>query len=375
MLTWLVDKVRKGPFKVPRQLKIADRVINDDSPAYIIAEIGHNHAHEMWKAKAMVLSAKQVGVSAVKFQTRHPKEVYSVAEYNRVSDNPNWLDRVYGLHREKLEFSRSEWFEIRDFCQDNNVPMISTPFDFKSVDLLAELEMPVYKIASGDATNIPMIEYVAMLGKPLLVSTGGCTLDDVRRVYDAVMPINQQLALLQCACVYPAPSTAMNLRVIETYHREFPECVIGLSSHHPNWAVNIAAYTLGARIFENHFTNDRAWKGTDNAFSLDMGMMRAFVDGVHEVREALGTDEKFPTPIEVKPTIERRKKLVAARRIAKGKVIERDDLAMRCPGDGIPPFQLRRLIGERATVDIEAETDISAKNVSNAEGLARAIGN
>jgi len=360
---------------LPRHLVIDGQVINDDSRPFVIAEIGHNHAHEMWKARAMVLTAKQAGASAVKFQTRHPREVYSVAEFNRRTDNPQWLDPVYGRHREKLEFTRDEWVVMADFCRENSVTMLSTPFDFKSADLLIELGMPAFKVASGDATNIPLIEHLAKVGKPVIVSTGGCTLDDVRRVHDSVMPINPQLALLQCSCVYPAPSDAMNLRVIETYRREFPECVIGLSSHHANWAVNIAAYTLGARIFENHFTNDRTWKGTDNPFSLTQTMMSDFVTGVNEVRVALGSDEKFVTPVEVKPTIERRKKLVAARAIARGKAIERGDIAIKCPGDGIPPYEIGKVIGRRALIDIPAESDLSGANVEGAASLVKAAGN
>ena len=139
--------------------------------------------------------------------------------------------------------------------------MFATPFDFSSVDFLADLEMPAYKTASGDITNIPLLKYIAEIGKPMLVSTGGATIDDVQRAYDAIMPINKRLCILQCTSSYPAEPEELNLRVIETYRQRFPDIVVGLSDHQNGIAMAIVAYMLGARVVEKHFTLNRAWKG------------------------------------------------------------------------------------------------------------------
>ena len=332
-----------------RQLVIDGHVINDENAPFVIAEIGHNHGGDWFKADLMITAAHVYGASAVKFQTRSPVDVYQMRNvrggYLYESDNPQWMDRVYGKHREALEFSPDNWHHIKRFCAAEGITFLSTPFDFKSADLLIELNVPAFKIASGDATNIPLIKHVAAVGKPVIVSTGGCTLDDVKRVYSTVD--HSQLALLQCSCVYPAPPESLNLRVIETYLREFPDVVIGLSTHSPEWQTSVAAYVLGARIFEHHFTVDRTWKGTDNAFSLTPPMLHEFVGTLATVRKALGSPQKVGTPVEKEPTLERRKSLVWARQVLEWGTVTRDDITILCPGDGIAPYYLDSLIGRQ----------------------------
>ena len=346
------------------KLIIDGHLISDNAPPFIIAEIGHNHASELKKAKQMVVTAKKAGASAVKFQTRHPKEVYSPAEYNRVSDNPQWMARKYGEHREKLEFSPTQWKELFAFCKDEGITAFSTPFDFKSADLLYSLGVPAFKIASGDATNTPLISYVSQMGKPMIISTGGCTQEDVTRVYRLLSGKGVKYAFLQCSCIYPAPNDVMNLRVIEGYRQLYPDVVIGLSTHHRSWLPSLAAYALGARIFEHHYTNDKTWKGTDNAFSLNPAEMRAFVDACKMVGPALGGANKVPDMLEFKSTIERRKKVVAARDIPKGTVITEKDFAFKCPGNGIPPYQAERLWGSRALRAFKKDEDIVTEGLS-----------
>lgn len=335
-----------------RELTINGQRIADDEPAFVVAEIGHNHGGSLSRAMAMVGTAKYIGgASAVKFQTRSPVDVYQMRNvrggYLFESDNPQWMHRVYGRHREILEFSPTDWGRLKKYCDQEPITFISTPFDFKSADLLFELGVPAFKIASGDAMNTPLIRHVAATGKPVIVSTGGCTLDDVRRVYDTVD--HSQLALLQCSCVYPAPPEALNLRVIETYLREFPDVVIGLSTHSPEWQTSVAAYVLGARIFEHHYTNDRSWKGTDNVFSLTPPMLREFVDTLATVRKALGSPIKKCQPIEAEPTKERRKSLVWARQVIEWGTITREDIKIQCPGDGIAPYYLDSIVGKQVS--------------------------
>lgn len=350
-----------------RQMRVGEIKISDSAPAFVIAEIGHNHAGEMEKAKAMVQTAKASGASAVKFQTRHPLEVYTrgtkPGAYDYVSSNPQWMDKVYGKHREKLEFSPSQWKELFDFCHSEGVIALSTPFDFKSVDLLESLGVPAFKVASGDATNIPMIEYIAQTRKPMFISTGGCSIEDVDRIHEAMGRTGTQFALLQCSCIYPAPPHVLNLRVIETYRQRYPDNVIGLSTHNPNFYATIAAYTLGGRVFEHHYTNDRSWRGTDNHFSLDPGMLKKLVEGLEEVRQAIGDGQKHRFPEEHTYTLERRKKLVWSRELPAGHVITANDIEIKCPGDGVKPFELPKVLNLKLKKAVVAEGDVLPEQV------------
>lgn len=341
-----------------RQITI-DGVTYGENRALVLAEVGHNHGGVLGKAKIIAASAKNNGASMVKFQTRHPKEVYQASDkqgaYFYKSDNPQWMNHIYGSHREALEFTHDEWRDLFEWCRKEKIPAISTPFDFKSADLLAELNVPAFKIASGDANNTPLLKHVAKFGKPMIVSTGGCTMEDVYRVV-TTLESRVPLALLQCTCVYPATATSLNLRVIENYRDEFPGVVVGLSSHFPSWEVNIAAYTLGARIFENHYTVDRKWKGTDNPFSLTPEMLSQFVNALQQTHSALGDGIKDVQPVEVKPTTERRKSLVWTKDLEPGHFVDDRDLTVKCPGDGMEPWKWDRVVNKTVLRPVKAES-------------------
>tara|TARA_R100000808_G_scaffold18710_1_gene40914 strand:- start:7388 stop:8413 length:1026 start_codon:yes stop_codon:yes gene_type:complete len=292
-----------------RNLEIDQVQISDDDPAYIIADIGHNHARNMDRLEAMVDTAAASGVSAVKFQTRHPKETYAPHEYYRESDNPQWMDKTYGIHREKLEWSPEEWSYVFQYCDEAGVTAFSTPFDFKSLDLLSSLNVPAFKIASGDATNLPLIAAIASHGKPMIISTGGCYIEEVDEVVEVMENTTTPYALLQCSCIYPAPHDVLNLKAITTFRERYKNICTGLSTHDPDTHPTIGAFALGGRIFEHHYTNNRRWKGTDNAFSLTPPMMKKLRQQLDDLLPALGTGEKKPDKREVAFTMERRKQL------------------------------------------------------------------
>jgi sialic acid synthase len=347
-----------------RELEIAGTVYGDDNPLFI-AEASHNHGGDLDKAKAQAVTAKESGASIIKFQVRHPKEVYAPTEarggYYYKGGNPQWMDESYGAHREKLEFSYEAWVELFRFCRSIDLPAFATPFDTKSADLLESLDVPAYKIASGDATNIPLIEHVAAKGKPVLVSTGGCSMQDVDRIWDSFDAAwEADLALFQCACIYPAPDEVMNLRVIETYRERYPDTLIGLSTHNPSWIPTVAAFTLGARMFEHHFTNDRNWKGTDNAFSLTPPDFKAMVEACGKVQAALGSSEKSMDEQETEYTIERQKSLYWARDCEIGHVVTAEDIKILSPGGGLPPYAMKEVIGQRVEKPAEKGTVIWA---------------
>src|SRR3990172_9531722 len=275
-----------------RTLTIDSFTISDDSDCFIIAEIGHNHQGSLDKAKQLLKAAMECGVNAVKLQKRDNKTLFTKAAYYKPYDNENSFGLTYGEHREALEFGREEYVELQAYAKGLGVTMFSTAFDRISADFLAEVDMPAFKMASGDLKNTPLLKYVAQIGKPMIISTGGATMEDVQRAFDAIMPINQQLAILQCTSSYPAEYHDLNLRVIETFRQQFPENVIGLSDHENGIAMATAAYVLGARIVEQHFTINHTWKGTDQVFSLEPIGLKKLVRDLRRVREALGRSEE-----------------------------------------------------------------------------------
>jgi N-acetylneuraminate synthase/sialic acid synthase len=321
--------------------------IQSGSDCYVIAEIGHNHQGSVETAKEMFKAAADCGVNAVKLQKRDNRTLYTKEFFDRPYDNEASYGATYGAHREFLEFGRDEYAELKAHAHELGVAFFATAFDFNSADFLADLDMPAYKIASGDLTNTPLLRYVGDIGKPIVFSTGGGTLDDVRRAYETLLEVNDQLVVLQCTAGYPAEWDELDLRVIPTYAEEFPQAVVGFSSHDNGIAMPVAAYVLGANVIEKHFTLNRAMKGTDHAFSLEPQGLRKMVRDLRRARLALGSGEKTMHPSEAAPIVKMGKKLVAARDLPAGHVLQREDLALKSPGDGLPPYELDRVVGRK----------------------------
>jgi sialic acid synthase len=355
-----------------RRLVIDGAEIGDEQPCYVIAEIGHNHQGELEQAKRLVDAAKECGVNAVKLQKRSNRALYTREFYEQPYDNELSFGHTYGEHREALELSKDDYAALLRYAREVGVTLFATAFDFESADELAELDAPAFKFASGDLKNTPLQRHVAAFGKPMLLSTGGATLADVERAVDAILPINDQLAVLQCTAAYPASAEDLNLSVITTLRERFPELVIGLSDHQNGIAMAVVAFMLGARIVEKHFTLDHALKGRDHAFSLMPEGMRRLVRDLHRVPAALGDAVKRPLPVEADPLEKMGKKIVAARELELGHVLAAPDLAIKSPADGgLPPYELDRLVGRRLRRPIAFEDFVTFDDV---EPLAEHVG-
>jgi sialic acid synthase len=333
--------------------------ISDESPCWVIAEIGHNHQGDLEKCRQLFREAKAAGASAVKLQKRDNRTLFTRDMYDRPYDHENSFGRTYGEHREFLEFGKTEYVELQGVARELRITFFATAFDIPSADFLARLDMPAYKIASADLRNIPLLTHVARIGKPIVMSTGGGTLDDVRRAYDAVMPINRRLAILQCTASYPAAFEELDLRVIETYRGLFRDVVVGLSAHDNGIAMAVAAYVLGARIVEKHFTLNRALKGTDHAFSLEPTGLRKTVRDLTRIRVALGDGRKRVYPSEILGITKMGKKLVAAHPLRSGRVLTEADVSIKSPGgDGLEPYQFSQVIGRVLRKDLDTDEAI-----------------
>lgn len=344
-----------GDKGLARTIRIGSHQIGDDHPCYVIAEIGHNHQGSLEKARELFREAKLAGAHAVKLQKRDNRGLYTRAAYERPYDNENSFGATYGEHREFLEFGRKEYQALQTYARELGVDFFATAFDIASADFLESLDVPAYKIASGDLKSTPLLKHVASFGKPIIVSTGGALLDDVQRAYDTIMPINPQLAILQCTAGYPAAFEELDLRVIWTYRERFPGAVIGFSSHDNGISMPVAAYMLGARLVEKHFTLNRAMKGTDHAFSLEPVGLRKMVRDLDRTFKAMGDGRKKIYESERAPIVKMGKSLVVAHNLPSGHVLGPQDVVMKSPGGGIPPYDLEKVLGRTTLKPLHAD--------------------
>jgi sialic acid synthase len=353
---------------MPRELEIDGRRVADDTDCYVIAEIGHNHQGDVEQCEALFRAAKEAGASAVKLQKRDNRLLFTQDAFDQPYDNENSFGRTYGEHRDALEFSWDEYQHLKQYAKELDITFFATAFDLPSVDFLGELDVPAIKIASGDLRSTFLLEYAARLQKPMVVSTGAASMDDVRRAVGAILPINPRLALLQCTAGYPPDYGELDLRVIETYSDAFPDVVVGYSGHDSGIAMATVAYVLGARVVEKHFTLNRAMKGTDHAFSLEPVGLRKLVRDLQRTRTALGTGEKRTYESEARPLVKMGKKIVARHDLPAGTIVTTQDLAMKSPGDGLWPYQVDEVVGRRLLVSLRADEALRLDALEPADG-------
>lgn len=333
--------------------------VSDSGPCFIIAEIGNNHQGDVKVAMKMIKMAAGMGVNVVKFQKRDNKSLYTKAMYNKPYDNENSYGATYGEHREFLEFGWDEYVELKKCAEDNDVEFMATAFDFKSVEFLEKLGVTSYKAASGDLTTIPLLTHIAKLGKPMFVSTAAAALDEVRMAHDAIRKHNDKLCLLHCTAGYPTEYEDLNLNAIAALKKEFPDVVIGYSGHDYGILAPVVAYMLGATVVEKHFTLNRAWKGTDHRFSLEPTGLYKMIRDLRRVDSSLGDGRKIVRDFEKDARSKMGKSLYAARALAAGRVLTPDDVAIKSPGGGLPPYKLDEVLGKMLKMNLPEDALIS----------------
>jgi sialic acid synthase len=292
-----------------RSIKIADRIIDDASPCYVIAEIGSNHGGSLDTALQMIRIASACGADAVKFQCRDNRTLYSDALLDQPYENENSYGKTYGEHREALELSTQALVHCRNEAVMSKVDCFSTAFDEPSVDKIVSLGMPAIKIASGGLTDKKLLRHAALSGLPIILSTGGGTMREIDIAVQLITCYTESLALLHCTAAYPVRDfSELNLKCIATLRNEYPELVVGWSGHDSGIAMSVAAYTLGARIIEKHFTLNRANKGTDHAFSLEPAGLQKLCRDLQRAHAAMGDGAKRYLPSEVGPISKMRRR-------------------------------------------------------------------
>lgn len=363
-----------GP-RFSQEIKIANLTLNQNSPCLIIAEIGVNHNGDIDLAKKLILEAKQAGVDAVKFQSFRAEELVTrqakMAKYQvkNIGQEESQFDML-----KKLELSDDAHIEIIEYCRQNNIMFLSTPFGPQSVALLDKLNIPVYKIGSSDTNNIPHLINIARKGKPMIISTGMSTWQDISDTLDVITPINNKIILLQCTTDYPCAFEDANVGVLETFEKEFG-CLVGFSDHTPGINAALVACSLNAKVIEKHFTLDCSMPGPDHKASLEPPELKSMVAGIRELEKItleqrkaklknekwyniiLGSSEK-QIPVSVENSGVRliaQKSLVLSQDIPAGTVITEEMLTIKRPGTGISPKFFQKILGRSTVKNLKAD--------------------
>ena len=315
---------------------------------YVIAEIGCNHCGQESRAADLIYMAADCGVNAVKFQQRTPRRLFAASEHGKPYDSPNSYGKTYLEHREALDLDEDALCYFRDLSAGANVDFIVTPFTEYDVDIVDRVGVDAVKVSSFDVENIPLLHLVADIGKPVILSTGGATYEDIDRALDW-FPFGN-IALLHCVSKYPTSDSDLNLHNILGLKEKYPKYQIGLSTHHPGIDPIKYAYMLGARVFEFHITDNRSNKGTDHSFSLEPKGIREICEALKRIPVMLGAKER-PAEREYNPALNKMaKSYYAAETILEGTKLGSDMAERLAPRseDGFLPYELGEFCGKRA---------------------------
>ena len=323
----------------------------------IIAEAGVNHNGSMELAKRLIDAAADAGVDYVKFQTFKAENLVTKEAKQAEYQQRNAQDDSQFAMLKKLELSQEQHYELIEYCKQRGVRFLSTAFDFESVDFLHSLNLCVWKIPSGEITNYPYSKKIAQYGEPVILSTGMSTNEDIDAAIKALCNNGlkrEQITLLHCNTEYPTPMKDVNLRSMESMRERF-RVKVGYSDHTPGIEVPIAAVALSADVIEKHFTLDKTLPGPDHKASLEPQELKAMVNAIRNIEQALGDGEKHVSESERKNMPIARKSIVAARDIKQGELLTEDNLTTKRPGSGISPMRWEEVIGTKAVRDFKTD--------------------
>ena len=346
-------------------MRIQDRLIGPGQPVYIIAELSANHHHDFDRAARLIGVAKDAGADAIKLQTYTPDTITIRSDRSefRIGGGTLWDGRsLYELYGEA--FTPWEWQpKLKRMANDAGLALFSSPFDATAVDFLEEMDVPAYKVASFELVDIPLIRKMARTGKPLIMSTGMATSEEIEEALAAAREESAtDIALLKCTSAYPSPADEMNLRTIPELARKFG-VPAGLSDHTVGIAVPVAAVALGACIIEKHLTLSRSDQGPDSAFSLEPDEFRAMVDAVRFAEKALGVARFGPSAPE-HPSLAFRRSLFVVEDVKSGEAFTSKNVRSIRPAHGLHTRHLSAILGRRAVRDIDRGTPLSWDLVS-----------
>lgn len=349
----------------PSSFSVTGHTIGSGSPCFVIAEAGVNHNGSLDMALQLVDAAAECGADAVKFQTFRADALATAdapkAAYQEAGTSPK--DSQQAMLR-ALELSEADHRALQARCAERNILFLSTPFDEACGDLLERLDLPAFKLPSGELTNLPFLAHMARKERPLILSTGMATLEEVRTAVDTVRRHGAPpFALLHCLSNYPADPREANLRAMQTLQTEF-QVPVGYSDHTPGHAIAWAAVAMGACILEKHFTLDRSLPGPDHRASLEVDELKALIEGLRLVEASFGDGVKRPSPTEADTARVARKSLVVVKPLPKGHVLAPEDLRMKRPGTGLPATALDQVLGRTLARDLAPDHLLTWEDLS-----------
>lgn len=345
------------------QIVINKRKLYNYCSPYIIAELGSNHNGDMELARKLIIAAKEAGADCVKFQSWSKDTIFSAKTYEDnyfiADDYRSRTDHTLTSIVEEYSISEDELLDMKKFADELGIDCSSTPFSKREADFLVDkLESPFVKVASMDLNNYPFLDYLARKGKPMVISTGLSELYEIDRAIRTIEDAgNDQIIILHCVSIYPPKNEDVNLNNIDTLRLLYPKYPIGFSDHTLGFAVPLGAVAKGVCIIEKHFTLDKNMEGWDHKVSATPEDMRVIVEGAKQIHESLGG-----TRISVRENLDRResfrRSIVSTRAIKAGQVIKDEDVDFKRPGTGIPPGDVKFVVGRTAKTDIEFDKPI-----------------
>lgn len=341
------------------KVKIGDKLVGEGGPVFIVAEAGSNHDGKLEQAKQLIDVAVNAGADAVKFQTfSADKIVAKVGPKTGYMEKVSEKESVYEIFK-RIELPREWHRELAEYASKKGLIFLSSPFDEDAVDLLDELGVPAFKVASGELTNLPFIKYMARKGKPLIVSTGAATMNEVGEAVSVIKGAgNKKIVLLHCVANYPAAPEDVNLLAMSALKQKF-RLPVGYSDHTLGIAAPLAAAALGAVMIEKHFTLSRKLPGPDHFYALEPQELKMMVNGIRAVEKMRGTPTKKPVKTEQEIRKLARRSIFAKVNIPAGAIIKKEMLAVLRPAVGLEPTHLDSVVGKRAKVAIERNTAIT----------------
>ena len=341
---------------------------------FIVAEIGCNHNGNPELAQEMIDAAKECGVDAVKFQTFKADLLISKyapkAEYQKkvTSEEENQLEMT-----KKLELSYDEYMKLEEYSKSLGLEVFSTPFDMESIDFLARNNQKIWKIPSGEITNLPYLEKIAKLeieDKKIVISTGMSTIEEIQKALDILIKngMNEEdITILHCNTEYPTPYEDVNLNSIKYLMKKFPEYNIGFSDHSEGYLCGVASATYGISFIEKHFTLDKNFEGPDHKASVIPDELKKLCEGIRIIEKALGAEDKIVTKSEKKNIIVARKSIIAKTSIKKGEIFTEQNITTKRPGNGISPMEWYNILGKEAQENFEEDEVIRDHRFINQE--------
>jgi N-acetylneuraminate synthase len=343
-------------------MQFGQRTVGEDHPTYIIAEAGVNHRCKLDLALQLIREARQAGADAIKFQT-YKADTLVTRWAPRYWEDDEASGTQHAIFQQSDHFGPAEYQRMAEYCRQQQIAFLSTPFDDHAVHLLNELGVPAFKLASADLTNLSLLKQVARTGKPVIQSLGASTLDETDAWVNSAHAAGvRDICLLHCVLCYPTATPDANLRRIALLKRRFPHLLIGYSDHTDatvSTEVSVAAVTLGARVIEKHFTLDRSWPGDDHYHSADPPMLARMVAGVRTAEQILGHEYDGILPCEDQSRKFARRSIIAARALNAGETLSEDMLIMKRPGTGIAPTELPKLLGRKLRRPVKEDAALS----------------